>query len=69
MDSKDYQQLAREAEDKAWAATSDDLRARWLDIAQAWLLLARDSDMPRPIPMARAAQSRHLRTRTPSTLR
>jgi hypothetical protein len=40
MNSRDYQERAREAQDKAWAATSEDLRARWLVVAQAWLLMA-----------------------------
>ena len=34
MNSRDYQERAREAQDKAWAATSEDLRARWLVVAQ-----------------------------------
>ena len=45
MNSLDFQQLARDAENKAWEATSDHLRACWLDVAQAWLDLAKVSAM------------------------
>ena len=49
MNSLDYQNRAHEAEENAWSATTDDLRARWLNLAQAWLWLAQQTPMPTPI--------------------
>ena len=46
VNSLDYQQLAHEAEGRAWAATSDALRMCWLDLAQAWLDMAQISGPP-----------------------
>ena len=46
MNSLDYQHLAHEAENRAWAETSDHLRGCWLDLAQAWLALAQLSGPP-----------------------
>jgi len=47
MDGHEYQQRATEAQDHAWATPSDDLRARWLIVADAWLQLARDDELRR----------------------
>jgi hypothetical protein len=54
---------AREAEAKAWAATSDDLRARGLDLAEVCIVLARES-VPdplaaAPIPYGGSQKTRH----------
>lgn len=43
MDSREFQQRAREAESKSWSSTSQDLRVCWLDVAEAWLLLAKNA--------------------------
>jgi len=48
MNGLELRQRAREAEDKAWATTSDDLRARWLDFAQAVLIMATDDERRKP---------------------
>ena len=57
MNSFDYQERAHDAEQNAWSATTDDLRARWLNIAQAWLWLAQETPMPIPLgpPMGHKA--------------
>ena len=60
MDGLELRQRAREAEDKAWATTSDDLRARWLDLAQALLIIATDGERQRS-PQAQKTFSNSIR--------